>query len=83
MEEIVSLLWNRDFYADRPNQKWVTAVTKLRLFGQKLYLSPILDFCSRDLISCTISKRTVIEHGCKAFETISDGTGLLKQNCCI
>ena len=37
---------NRDFRAEKPNQKWVTDVTEFRLFGQKLYLSPILDLCS-------------------------------------
>ena len=36
-------LLNRDFYAEKPNQKWVTDVTEFSLFGQKLYLSPILD----------------------------------------
>ena len=36
-------LLNRDFHADKPNQKWVTDVTECRLFGEKLYLSPILD----------------------------------------
>ena len=35
-------LLNRDFYAEKPNQKWVTDVTEFSLFGQKLYLSPIL-----------------------------------------
>ena len=36
-------LLNRNFYAEKPNQKWVTDVTEFSLFGQKLYLSPILD----------------------------------------
>ena len=36
-------LLNRDFHADKPNQKWVADVTEFRLFGEKLYLSPILD----------------------------------------
>ena len=31
---------NRDFRAEKPNQKWVTDVTELSLFGEKLYLSP-------------------------------------------
>lgn len=31
----------------------VTDVTEFSLFGEKLYLSPILDLCSEDLISCT------------------------------
>ena len=38
-------LLERDFYAEKPNQKWVTDVTEFSLFGEKLYLSPILDLC--------------------------------------
>ena len=41
--KIAPNLLNRDFHADRPNQKWVTDVTEFSLFGEKLYLSPILD----------------------------------------
>ena len=41
-------LLNRDFHADKPNQKWVTDVTEFSLFGEKLYLSPILDLHSSD-----------------------------------
>ena len=43
-----------------PNKKWVTDVTEFNLFGQKLYLSPILDLCSRDIVSYTISDRPVL-----------------------
>ena len=71
----------RDFYAEKPNQKWVTDVTEFQLFGQKLYLSPILDLYSRNIVSYTISDRpvlpmviTMIE---KAFATIPDNTDLL------
>ena len=38
--KIAPNLLNRDFYAEKPNQKWVT---EFSLFGEKLYLSPILD----------------------------------------
>ena len=38
----------------------VTDVTEFHLFGQKLYLSPILDLCSRNLVSYTISDRPVL-----------------------
>ena len=41
-------LLNRDFHAEKPNQKWVTDVAEFRLFGEKLYLSPILDLHSSD-----------------------------------
>lgn len=48
-----------DFEAENLNQKWVTDVTEIHLFGQKLYLSPILDLYSRDIVSYTISERPV------------------------
>ena len=36
--KIAPNLLKRDFYAEKPNQKWITDVTKFHLFGQKLYL---------------------------------------------
>ena len=72
---------NREFQAEKPNQKWVTDVTEFRLFGQKLYLSPILDLCSGDIVTYTISDSpnllmvtTMLE---QAFQKIPDNTGLL------
>lgn len=71
----------RNFYAEKPNQKWVTDVTEFQLFGQKLYLSPILDLCSRDIVSYTISDRPVLPMVItmleKAFAAIPDGTNLV------
>lgn len=58
--KIVPDLLQRDFTATKPNRKWVTDVTEFSLFGQKLYLSPILDLCSRDIVSYTISDRPVL-----------------------
>lgn len=58
--KIAPNLLNRDFHAEKPNQKWVTDVTEFSLFGEKLYLLPILDLCSRDLVSYTISHRPVL-----------------------
>ena len=73
--KIAPNLLNRDFRAEKPNQKWVTDVTEFRLFGEKLYLSPILDLCSSDLVSYTISDRPVLSMVTtmldKAFEKIS------------
>jgi len=45
---------DREFRAEKPNQKWVTDVTEFHLFGQKLYLSPILDLCSGDIVTYTL-----------------------------
>ena len=56
-------------------------MTEFSLFGEKLYLSPILDLHSSDLVSYTISDRpvrsmvtTMLD---KAFEQIPDGTDLI------
>lgn len=53
-------LLERDFSTKAPNEKWVTDVTEFSLFGQKLYLSPILDLHSSDIVSYTISDRPVL-----------------------
>lgn len=43
---------NRDFKADKPNQKWLTDVTEFKLTnGQKAYLSSILDLYDNSIIS--------------------------------
>ena len=79
--KIAPNLLNRDFHAEKPNQKWVTDVTEFSLFGEKLYLSPILDLCSSDLVSYTISDRPVLSMVTsmldKAFENLPDGTNLI------
>ncbi len=43
---------NRDFQADKPNQKWLTDVTEFKLAnGQKTYLSAILDLGDNSIVS--------------------------------
>ena len=79
--KIAPNLLNRDFNANRPNEKWVTDVTEFNLFGEKLYLSPILDLHSSDLVCYTISDRPVLSMVTtmlgKAFETLPDNTNLI------
>lgn len=79
--KIAPNLLNRDFHTDKPNQKWVTDVTEFSLFGEKLYLSPILDLHSSDLVSYTISDRPVLSMVItmldEAFAKIPDGTNLV------
>ncbi len=48
---------DRQFTADAPNQKWVTDITEFKLFGEKLYLSPILDLFNGEIITYTIGLR--------------------------
>ena len=58
--KIVPNLLKRDFSTTAPNQKWVTDVTEFSLFGEKLYLSPILELHSSDLVSYVISEQPVL-----------------------
>lgn len=48
---------NRDFSTTRPNQKWATDVTEVKIKGRKLYLSPILDMFNGEIVSYSISYR--------------------------
>ena len=50
-------LIKRNFFAIRPNMKWYTDITEFNLRGQKLYLSPIIDGCGRDIVAYNISRR--------------------------
>lgn len=47
----------RDFKADKPNEKWATDITEFKLFGKKLYLSPMLDLFNGEIITYTIGSR--------------------------
>jgi transposase InsO family protein len=52
---------NREFHADKPNEKWCTDVTELKYYKgsekKKLYLSAILDLYDRRIVSFEISDR--------------------------
>ena len=58
---IAENLLDRQFYADKPNEKWLTDVTEFRWYEgvdiHKLYLSAILDLCDRRIVSYAISER--------------------------
>ncbi|KPV55096.1 hypothetical protein QJ48_35020, partial [Paenibacillus sp. A3] len=49
----------RNFNATRPNEKWVTDITEFKLFGKKLYLSPMLDLFNGEIVAYTIESRPV------------------------
>lgn len=49
-------LLERNFKADKPNQKWVTNVTKFALFDIKLYLSTIIDLYNGEVISYNLNR---------------------------
>ena len=45
---------NRDFHADKPNQKWLTDITEFSIEAGKVYLSPIIDCLDGMPVSWTI-----------------------------
>lgn len=55
--KIAPNILDRNFTADAPNEKWVTDITEFKLFGEKLYLSPVLDLYNREIITYTIGSR--------------------------
>jgi transposase InsO family protein len=74
-------LLDRNFCANKPNEKWVTDITEFSLFGQKVYLSPILDLYNGEIVSYSISEHPkfsqIVEMLNKAFEKIPDNTNLI------
>lgn len=53
-------LLDRQFYAEKPNEKWLTDVTEFKWYEgmevRKLYLSAILDLCDRRIVSYVLSE---------------------------
>ncbi|WP_303798515.1 IS3 family transposase [Ruminococcus flavefaciens] len=74
-------LLERDFKADKPNQKWVTDVTEFSLFGTKLYLSPIIDLFNGEVVAYDLSYHPNLKQVTnmleQAFAKLSDNTGLI------
>ena len=50
----VENLINRDFHADKPNQKWLTDITEFSIEAGKVYLSPIIDCLDGMPVSWTV-----------------------------
>lgn len=79
--KIAPNLLQRNFNAAWLNQKWVTDVTEFSLFGEKLYLSPIMDLYNREIVSYNVAAHPtfslVSDMLSKAFEKIPDGTNLI------
>ena len=59
--KVADNLINREFKADKPNEKWYTDVTEFNLRGEKIYLSSILDGFNQEIISYNTSKSPNLE----------------------
>lgn len=51
---------NRQFRADKPNQKWVTDITEFKINGEKLYLSPVLDLYNGEIVAYQMECRPLL-----------------------
>ena len=75
--KIAANILKRDFVATKPNEKWVTDVTEFNLFGEKLYLSPVLDLFNGEIIAYNIERRPryslVSKMLDQAFTRLSEG----------
>lgn len=58
-EHTADNILHREFNASKPNDKWVTDITELKIpgTGQKLYISTIADLYDRSIVACHISTR--------------------------
>lgn len=45
----------RNFSATKPDEKWVTDVTEFKVNGQKVYLSPIIDLFTQEVVSYNVA----------------------------
>lgn len=55
--KIAPNILDRNFATEAPNEKWVTDITEFKLFGEKLYLSLVLDLFNGEIITYTIGWR--------------------------
>ena len=64
---------NRDFYAAKPNEKWLTDVTEFKYYVgaevRKIYLSAILDLYDRRIVSYKIGDSN---NNLLVFETLDE-----------
>jgi len=79
--KIAPNLLERDFKADKPNEKWVSDITEFKLFGTKLYLSPIIDLYNGEIISYNLSYHPnflqITDMLSKAFSKLPEDTNLV------
>lgn len=79
--KIAPNILDRNFQAEKPNEKWVTDITEFKLFGEKLYFSPMMDLFNSEIIAYTVSSRptyslvsTMLD---QAFECLTDEDTLI------
>ncbi|AHI12072.1 IS3 family transposase [Lactobacillus helveticus] len=59
--KIKSNLIKRHFAAIIPDRHWYSDITEFHLNGEKLYLSPVMDGCSQEIVAYTLSRHPVLK----------------------
>ncbi len=54
-------LIKRHFAAIIPDRHWYSDITEFHLNGEKLYLSPVMDGCSQEIVAYTLSRHPVLK----------------------
>lgn len=68
-------LINRDFSADAPNHKWLTDITEVPCLDGKLYVAPILDCWSGEIVGLAMDDNMRAELCVRAFENACSSCG--------
>ncbi|WP_413402830.1 IS3 family transposase [Pseudoalteromonas sp. KJ71-7] len=68
---------NREFTAQKPNQKWVTDVTEFKVDNEKVYLSPMIDLFNQEVISYEVRKSVALP---LVTDMLKTATARLKPN---
>ena len=83
-EEKHKTIYERNFDTTAPNQKWGTDITEFHIAAGKLYLSPIIDFHTREIISFDVSIspnfRQITNMLNKAFERYPKADGIIMHS---
>lgn len=74
--KIADNLLNREFSANKPNQKWVTDVTEFKVNNQKVYLSPVIDLFNQEVVSYEVRKSVTLP---LVTDMLESATSKLKQ----
>ena len=75
-QHVAENILNREFTAEKPNEKWVTDVTELKYgSSKKAYLSAILDLYDGSIVSYVLGHSN---NNHLVFKTLDQATALLK-----
>ena len=71
---------NRDFYAEKPNKKWVSDITYVPTDEGWLYLAGILDLCGREIAGWAMGERMTKELVIRCLNQANGRRGNLSRN---